>query len=75
MKLYNLYIREHTDGLLIKVGDVARKPNDKYRIKGDQPVGYISGRNRSAARERVRQIGGQAIANAVGVLKKKPKEE
>jgi len=73
MKLYNVYLREHSDGILIKVGDVTRKPMDKYRIKGDQPVGYISGRNRAMAKESIRRIGGQAIANAAGILKQKPK--
>ena len=73
MHLYNLYLRQRGDGVLIKVGDLAKIPMDKHRLDGDHAVGYISGRNRRDAIKAIEGIVGSAIANSGRILKQKPK--
>jgi len=73
MQLYNVYIRQESSGIVVKVGDKARASveSDKHKSLKDTLVGHLSARSRNDAVRVVSLAVGTALAQNGRIMKPK----
>jgi len=71
MQLYNVYIRQESSGIVVKVGDKARAREDKHKSTKDNFVGYLSSSSRAEAVRTVSLAVGTALAQNGRIMKPK----